>query len=438
MKQVSAESVAMPPQKIGWSTKVVPFRISNRGLWAMAALWLLLYLEPLQFGGVSLSQMWKGGLVLIFLLITSSKVMPKWYIFGTAFAAKQILFITLPVGFMLAVQNFFEALFFPALLAFLTSRWRNDPDAVRKMYDFSLYVAIFFLVSAIPFVMGLESLYPARDLAMWGLDRSATTGLFYSLAPASQTYLTATLIIIVSFSRFSNSAISRLAFVGLVALGTYLIYFSFTRTGWFVYAGGLAVLLFFARNAKYRLVALALIAALGVLAFIYLWDNEAFWLRMGGGATYRRNVEFGLDSIVASRFPFILTAIDNLNDQGIAAWLIGYGPLTGMMLFEARTGMAIDSHNGTFVILESSGIVGLTLYALFLAHLWSALRKGTKQGEWLYMPIVMGAYCWVSVFLLSRGLPLQAQAVLAGVVAAALIQASQGRRASSRKGVAPS
>ncbi|WP_147335603.1 hypothetical protein [Pseudotabrizicola alkalilacus] len=407
----------------------VPFRLSGKILLLMAAFWVLLYFEPVQIGPLKVSQIWKVVLIMSLALLLLRRSVPLWFVFAFLFSFKQILYLTFPYGLMTAIASALDAMMFPLVLLYLFRTFKEKPDAVTILHNFSIYASLFFIFSAVPFLLGLQSLQPQRDLAMWGLESNAATGLFYTLAPASQTYLAATLVIMASYQRFSGSLRYIAFFLATIALGTYLVYFSYTRTGWIIYAGGVIILALSIKSASRKMMAISLVAMCAVAAYAYLAQNEAFLLRMAGGATYRQDVEVSWTALMQSRFPFIVTAIDNLNSFGLPGWLIGYGDETTRGLFLQKTGMAITSHNATTTILEGSGLIGLVVYFSYVAALWRRVRHGMRTDLQLRLLIIIGGYCWIATYVLSHGLPLYAQIAFAGIFASALVRAAQsGRR----------
>ncbi|WP_411893499.1 hypothetical protein [Winogradskyella sp. A2] len=234
------------------------------------------------------------------------------------------------------------------------------------------------IYSTLPFIFGLKSLNPVRDLEQFGLETNATTGLFYAISGASKVYVLATIVLFNSYKFFSNSIINKLFWFISVILGTYFVYSSWTRTGWFLFIFALGFSFFYGGTLKRKF-----IAVLGTLILIFaiysLYEsNQAFRWRLSGGAVYRTNTELSIDQLAKARVPFIITALDNLKDEGLMGQFMGYGEQHTMDLFKNKTGMAIVSHNKTFEILEASGILGLLIFILFLFHLFRRIFSALK------------------------------------------------------------
>lgn len=397
-------------------------QLTPRDLLVMTFFWVLLYIEPMPLGPLKISELWKAGVVVSLSMLLIRRHLPVWFLVALLFAAKCLIYISVPYGIIDNISFLMEFYFFPALLLYYLRITPRHFDWADRMILLTLKIALFFVFSAAPFVLGIESLYPARDLAMWGEDARAITSFFASLSPASKIFYTAALMLIAGHPWFPRNTRYQLLYWSGVLLGTYLVYGAFTRTGWFIYAGGIVLIVLFQRGALRKMIAFTLLGLALIAASKYLLQNEAFLLRMAGGAVgYREDVQVGLAPILQARVPFIFTSIDNLNENGLPAWLLGHGVTTGTDLFRVKTGMAITAHNGTFNTLEATGLIGLTLYLIFCALLGRALLTAYRldpQGRAFYL---ITAYIWVATFLISHGLPFYAQTMAIGPLVRAFL-----------------
>ncbi|NRB03556.1 MAG: hypothetical protein HRU30_09850, partial [Rhodobacteraceae bacterium] len=144
------------------------------------------------------------------------------------------------------------------------------------------------------FYSALSQLDPAAFIAK-------RPGFFASLAPASKIFYTATLILAAGHIWFPRTLSYQMLYWSGMLLGSYIVYASFTRTGWLIYAAGIVLIVLFQRGATRKSLALAMLGIAAVTLISYLAQNQAFLLRMAGGAAgYREDVEVGLDAILRS------------------------------------------------------------------------------------------------------------------------------------------
>ena len=400
-------------------------RVSGRELFLLCGLWLVLFFEPLQFGGVKVSHLWKMA-ALVFLIQASLKPrMPLWFIFGILYALKYLVYTRISYGLMENVQSAAESLMLPLLMVFLYRRFASVPDYEMRLIRFSVLMSCFFIYSAVPSLLGVQSLNPETDLLMYGLEENATKGLFYHVAVASQMYTFATLVLMASYRLFKLSVLGRIVYGCTVLLGVFLIYGTFARTAWLAFII-VALIIFVRGEGVKRKVLGMLMAVVLVFGVIFVYDeNEAVQLRMKGGATYRQDVELSADGLLKSRLPFIFIAVDNLVEAGFPSILLGYGTQYGKDLFEEKTSMAIVSHNKTMEIVESSGLVGLFLYFGFVYNVFVLVKKGYYRSSPAVRNLTFVCGLLFALFYFSsHGLPLWCEVIISGVLVANMLRAS--------------
>ena len=390
------------------------FKLKWRGILCFVFLWALLFIEPINIGPLKISQIWKSLIVLAGLIYIINKKKESYIVFGLLFAFKYLFYSYMPYGIIQAFQELMEALIFPLTLGFLLVYYRKKPNASEKMIEVLIFLSLFFIYSSVPFLLGLESLNPKTELSKYGLEEVAAKGLLYHVASASKMFSFATIVIFNFYSRFSNSKLNKLFWFVTVLLGAYLVYASWTRTGWFFFFVGIMISLFYGKKLKMRIAA-SFVSVLLVVVLFYLYqNNQALRYRLSGGAVYRQNTELSVEQLAAARVPFVLTAIDNFKNEGFISKLIGYGKQRGIDLFEKKTNMSIVSHNKTFEILESSGIIALLLYFIFIYKLFKSINR--------YRPYVSSEkrrlsyvlfFLFVGYYLTSHGSPFWGEIMIA-------------------------
>lgn len=380
-------------------------------------LWFLLYIEPITIGPLKISQIWKAIVVVGMFVYLLPKKIPSFIYIGYLFAFKYLIYTYMPYGYLTAIQNTLEAMIFPLFLGFFYIKYKNRPDATEQLIHIAILLSLFFIFSSVPFLFGIQSLNPVSELDKYGIERTAMKGLFYSIAGSSKMYTIATIILFNTYKRFSNSIFNKGIWLAAILLGTYFVYASWTRTGWFIYLITLFFSFFYKSNLKQKVLAIALSFML-LFGLIRLYDtNQAFRYRLTGGAVYRQDTELSVDQLADARLPFIFVAIDNLKGEGFFGQLFGYGTEHGIDLFKQKIGMAIVSHNRTFEILEASGFLGLILYFIFIGKTTIKTKKIFR-----YIPLELQKLSFITgllyfgFILTSHGAPIFGEIAFAAII----------------------
>ena len=91
-----------------------------------------------------------------------------------------------------------------------------------------------------------------------------------------------------------------------------------------------------------------------------------------------------------------------------------------------KTGMAIVSHNKTIEILESSGIIGLFLYLLFMVPLFRKLISNRNRiPPELKKLTLLSIILFFGFYLTSHGTPIWGEIIYACIFTAVLIESSR-------------
>jgi O-antigen ligase len=389
-------------------------------------LWLLLYIEPITIGPLKISQIWKFVVVAGMFGFLLTKKLPAYVWVGFLFAFKYLFYTKMPYGYLTAIQNALEAMIFPLFLGFFYIKFRNRPDATERLMHIAILLSLFFIFSAVPFMFGLNTFNPVTELDKYGIEGTATKGLFYHIAVSSKMFTIATIVLINAYKRFSNNFKNKIIWLSAVLLGTWFVYTSWTRTGWFIFLVALLISFFYNSSFKKKLVAV-IVSVIIFIGIVWVYENnQAFRYRLTGGATYRTDTELSVEQLASSRLPFIMVAIDNLKDEGPLGQWFGYGAQHGIDLFKQKTGMSIVSHNGTTEILESSGILALILYFLFIKNLfkkviriWNKISNEVKKQSFISMVLFAG------FFLSSHGTPFWGEIIFSCFFSSIIINNTQ-------------
>ena len=391
------------------------FTFVRKELLFLVFLWLLIYIEPIQLGSFKISQLWKGILVAYLLSEILKHIIPIYIWFGILFSVKYLVYAGMPYGYLDNFRLFIESLVFPVSLGYLYLRYRRNYKKPTNLMNYALLLSIFLIYSAAPFLFGLKSLYNDYDLLeKYNLNLVATKGLFYHIASASKMFTVATVMLMMHKRKFNHNKFYKLFWWVSILLGTFLIVMCWTRTGWFIYALSVFVLLFYQSSFKQKILGFSVVL-FSFMAISYLYQsNEALRLRVTGGTSYRGEQELSFEQLASARLPYIIVAIENMKDEGGIGSFLGYGEQKGKDYFEKKTRMSITSHNSAFEIIESNGLLGLFLYICFIYHLFKAVRKRAKQLAPLDLKMVnLSILLFGMFFITSHGTPLWGELIYA-------------------------
>lgn len=399
------------------------FRISSKGILFFLFFWLLLYIEPLRIGAFKLSQIWKTIFVFGMLIYLMRYKLPSFILAGFLFSFKFLFYKQMPYGYITAIGNSLETVIFPLFLWYYFVKYKNSFNSTNVLIQIAIGLSLFLIYSTVPFLFGVKALNPVTELIKYGIEEEAIKGLFYHIAVSSKLYVIATVVLFNTYKRFSNTIINKIIWAISVMLGTYFVFYSWTRTGWFIFLIALMISLFFESKLKKKIMAF-FVGTIIFISILWLYQNDqAFRLRLEGGATYRQNVNLSVDQLAKARLPFIFIAIDNMKDEGLTGQLFGYGTQKGVDLFKQKTGMAIVSHNRTFEILESSGFLGLLLYLIFIFALFKRIIRSWKYGSTeLKKLTLVSIVIFSGFFLTSHGTPFIGEIIFACFFIAMIVE----------------
>lgn len=404
------------------------FKITIKETLLLLLLFLLLYFEPIKIGDIKISQIWKAIVVILMLMQLTKYKLPMFFWVGLLFSFKYLIYSEFPYGISDNFRLFLESLVFPVALGYLYYYY-SKRENIEYLIKLAILLSLFLIFSSAPFILGLKSLYPEYDLSQkYGLNLSATKGLFYHIASASKMFTVATIFIFIFKDKFSNTIFNKLLWLSAFLLGNYLIIMSWTRTAWFIYLAALLITVFY--KSKFRVKFIGLICF--IIAFVgisYVYEtNDAFKWRMTGGASYREESELSFNQLAAARAPYISVAMDNMKDQGIFSTFLGYGELLGKDMFEKKTNMAITSHNGTFEIIESNGILGLSIYLFFCILLFKHIKTYWNFVEPLYKKtVLLMMFIFISFYITSHGTPLWGELIYSFIFVFVMIKGKRNK-----------
>ncbi|KAA2216535.1 O-antigen ligase family protein [Maribacter flavus] len=324
-------------------------------------LFVLIYLGPVPVGPTTFSQFWKIPLFLFLVwqvLIIRNRRKPNFIKWSYARAAKNLVTANFSVSYLVGSLDFFRYMMFPLMFEYVSFKIKD----LRSLDKTLLGFAQFIIISGLPFVLGiLES--KAKDTMANDVSESFA-GMFQNTHGASITFSAAVLILL-AFLKMNSSIIKyRKLNYALSLFGVYLIYLTFVRTGYAMFAIGL-VFLYLPKKLSFKQVITATLAiSLFVAGFFYLLEtSETFYNRIF-------DIRNGRQTAAGSgRLIFWQAAVELWYSGNLFEMVFGFGFDALVDKIQEDTGLRVYAHNEIFTQLGQNGLLGIFFFFGFLVSL---------------------------------------------------------------------
>ena len=264
-----------------------------------------------------------------------------------------------------------------SILPILTEYFDRKFSTKSNLFNIGLLFSQYFVLANIPFLLGLLG---GSEEAVEYDGELAYTGIFTGQHPTAIVASMSLIFILYAITDKQKKIIYRLYNVLLFILDSYILYTSFTRTGWVM--GIIGILIFFSFNKlNFRtiLVEISICAAIFIGYNYLLENNERFYNRVNdiiNDGTYE-------DDRGSGRLNYAAVSLLLYDESDTATRLIGTGidPLMDNMFY--KIGNRIYSHNGWIDALTGNGAIGITLMALSCIFVIAYLIKhrGNKYSD---------------------------------------------------------
>ena len=370
---------------------------------------ILFHFETSNIGGVKISHLWKGITLLYILLnlIKNKQINLFLYRSYILIAIIQLVHIDLSNGFSTPVFKFIITLFFPLTGIFLLKY------NVNQLKYSLLYFSFFFIVSFIPYKLGiLKSIEDGYILQEFGSESFGLIGPYQTAHSASLTLASALVVIV--FFWFEGSVKKRFLFP-ILLIGLYFLLITYVRTGFVMFIVGILPILyrFFKKNAKSRIRIILLGSFVTFFMAIQILSNDALVNRIVGNRI--NNSEDTFETMGSGRGRIWLVSVLIYLDSSNTEKIIGMGELEQKKRIGDLIGMNIVSHNGFLDLLLVNGIIGLILFLIFLYRVYKYILAINSDYNTLAMSLFLlyltmcffQGYSWINtalILMLSLGL----------------------------------
>ncbi|CAA6807610.1 MAG: O-antigen ligase family protein [uncultured Sulfurovum sp.] len=367
----------------------------------------ILYLEPIPIAGMTFGILWK--LVLIFILAIpilyqtfKYKYMEMFAFIIILFAFKTLVSYSSMEYILTTLTIFIKTLMLPILYLFFVLKVKRE-----TLLFLAKHYSILIILSFVPYILGLlVPLGQGYDLSAYGLDgQYGLVGPFLNPHSASIS-LAFAMIVISSLVNLKNSKITNIFYVLLIVLGFYELVGTYVRTGLAIYL--MALMFIYLNNINIKKMMLLIVTAtvLAGVSFYLISSSEVAQMRFEDKNKYMTESDVG-----SGRFQFWKAAVENwLNDDSSVIW-IGLGEEYAKDKMEESVGLRIFAHNEFFQTLQQEGLIGFSLFIVFLFLMQKFLKRNKNASHYLtaqalfvgliVMMSLQGGFYFNIVFLLS-------------------------------------
>jgi hypothetical protein len=362
-------------------------------------LFILFYLEPVPIGGVDFAVLWKIPLVIVlsvyfFVKIVKRKRIPAFVLFGLLLSLKFFFSLSSLEFISSTVSEFTKFSIFFYIFIFMLFHY--DETALEKI---GKYLAVFVILSFVPFLLNLlKPLGKSIDISKFGeVTGFSLIGLFQNPHAAGIT-LAFVLLILLFYLLNAQLKKEKIILLSLLSLGIMELFMTMIRTPLVMFAvGGLYLLKSYLRLKHYILLFLILVVTSG---YLYSQYDQSPYLQSMVLRIKGENVYDSTGGVGSGRLLFAKTAIENWKSEGFTSIVIGLGLELGKDKMNEAIGMRIFAHNGYIQILQSEGVIGFTLFMLFLYYL---LRYILQHKNSPYYPLLIALYLAYNISILFQG-----------------------------------
>jgi len=377
----------------------------------------LLYAEDrVLLFGTTLSNLWKVGLVALSLFLVVIKFherVPRFFLMTI------LVVMSLAVNGSLVfsiddVERIFLFLVLPLSYYSFYFYGVNSPERLK----FNLiYLSIFFLVSAIPFILGwIQPVEGLRDgltsfAKSYNLQSNMLIGFFKHPSISSKVFvLSIAVIFSLGVMESGISTINKVWLVLLLYLGFYCLYLSFTKTGWLMMTLFFGWYIFKANylSISKKSVAVIVILSAGLLLVLY---NDAFYSRIFGlreGVVGSSNI---ITKLSSGRNTIFFKILGLIIDGDSLTFYFGFG---SEMFKELNSGGA--AHNLFLEYFAVGGLVTLIIFLFWYLMFYRELLRFSNSSD---VSTAIFALFYVSLVgsLLSHGFGFYGNILFGGLIA---------------------
>lgn len=340
---------------------------------------VLIYLDETTIGGLKLSIAWKMPII-AFLLFRSYQLYPnnKLLLLASLLALKLIINTHVGFGFVETVTEMVYIMVLPVVYLYSYNVYKDKPE---KLQFTIVATAMFFLLSALPFLFGFLEQKRTIELLKSGEDtKTALTGIFYHMAGSSQVFVLSTTAILFNYSYFKRKKV-RALWYGFILYGCFVTYEAYTRTGWIL----LFLAIFFYVKSKIKIagvISIAIFMFIGLfLALPLLSKNSFFYKRLIGDSAHNTNQNLDANAVTSGRLAIWAVSVENVVKEGTAAIFLGIGKDYDTYLTGKKFAFGLSAHNRVIEIFDYGGLIAIVIFIFYVFRIRKTVFEASKENK---------------------------------------------------------
>ncbi len=358
------------------------------------AIFLLFYFEPVEIGPITFSQLWKIPLfVFLFwqVLVIRRKHKRAFIKWSYARATKNLIIGRLKANIFPGITDFIRYMMFPLMFEYASFKIKS----LQKLDILLLGLAQFFIISGLPFILGILKTKGRKIFELE--DISSYTGIFQ--VPHSASIVTAISVLIILAFLKAKSKVIRFRWVNyfLVIFGIYLLFLSYVRTGYVMFALGLIILFMPQRLTIKQIVVSVLAVSLLLAGFFYLLETNEFFYNRIFDIRNGRETAAGSGRLILWKSTWDLWYSGDGFDMFFGS---GYEAVVNHNFM--TTGQRVYAHNEIFTQLGQNGLVGVAFFIGYLISLFKFIWDRRKRATFRLALAVYALY--ISLMMTQGGM----------------------------------
>ena len=295
------------------------------------------------------------------------------------------------MSYFSGIVDFLRYMMFPLLYEYASIKIKNPKNLDKMLLGF----AQFIILSGIPFFLGILTSSSDEAYHLEGFE--SYTGIFQNSHGAAITTTTAVLILLAFIK--SKSSIIRFPKLNYLVLlfGIYLVYLTFVRTGYVMFAIGLVILFLPEKLSIKQILLSVLVVSVLVFGFVYLLETSEFFYNRIFDIRNGRQTAAGSGRLLLWKATWDLWYNGNFFEV-----FFGYG-YDGLVdnMFKA-VGLRVYAHNEIFTQLGQNGLLGVLFFIGYLVTLFKFIWKRRKRLS--YRLAIAIYFLYVSLMLTQGGM----------------------------------
>ncbi len=380
---------------------------------AFLLIFVIIFYEQTYIGPFKLS-LWKLP-VIMFLLFGAFKYDKKnVLLLSVVFLSLKLLFnLHIFFGISETLNESIYVLVFPITAIYFFNSFKTK---VRRLDDLICATCIFFLISSLPFKLGL--LQQSRQLDIFEFDEGsvdALMGIFYHMSISSQVFSISTVVLLFCGHLFRR----KYVWYGLIGYGLLATYSAYTRTGWIILALGFGMFAFYKFGKAKSMLILAGFSLI-VLSFGVSKDSF-FYKRLIGESTHTTNENLDINTLTSGRMGIFAASVNNVVEEGPLAILMGIGKDYSKYKNEKILGTALVAHNRIIELFCYGGLLALTIFIYYIIALKKSIFRLQRANRYRILLVTM-FFILLLTLLPSHGFNIYSDFLFGLIMARALIE----------------